>query len=274
MPELRPQFVKSARRVFEVLEYFDRDRPAASVTDISRALAYPQSSTSVLLKCMRQLGYLYYNRQERTYRPTARVALLGAWVDEGGYRGGKVLNAIDRIAERVGETVVLSSAGIDYAVHHLHIVRADSDRAVVAHVGQSEPLLHSPQGLLLLASYPDAQIRLAIHRVNAEQENQDLRVNVATKLKELQQLRQQGWIIDPNCHADDGVGAVALLLPRRKGGDRLVLSVFAKREVIEERGEEFLRMMIEERNYLNPSSMQRAALNIEVEDAPAAQPNH
>src|ERR1700741_4532772 len=99
--------LKSAHRVLEILEYFDQDRPHATVMDMSRTLNYPQSSTSELLRCLTRLGYLHYNRFRRTYSPTARVALLGAWVKPDLFRGGPILSAIDKVAERVRETVVL-----------------------------------------------------------------------------------------------------------------------------------------------------------------------
>src|SRR5690606_35115741 len=68
---------RSIKRTLEVLEFFDAEHPAVSVSEISRALGYPQSSTSILLKSLMELGYLHYDKVTRTYRPTARVALLG-----------------------------------------------------------------------------------------------------------------------------------------------------------------------------------------------------
>src|SRR5271170_3404827 len=112
--------IKSARRVLEILEYFDRDHRTVTVMDMSRSLAYPQSSTSELLRCLTRLGYLHYNRVRGTYTPTARVALLGSWVEPTLFRGGTVLTALDHLAETVGETVALSTA-VNYVVQHLHV---------------------------------------------------------------------------------------------------------------------------------------------------------
>src|ERR1700740_2583728 len=110
--------IKSAHRVLEILEYFDQDRRHATVMDMSRTLNYPQSSTSELLRSLTRLGYLHYNRYRRTYTPKARVALLGAWVEPALFRGGSILGAVDRVAELVGETVLLSPAA-DYFLQHL-----------------------------------------------------------------------------------------------------------------------------------------------------------
>lgn len=243
--------IKSAHRVLEILEYFDREHRTATVMDLSRSLGYPQSSTSELLRYLTRLGYLHYNRYRRTYSPTARVALLGSWVDPTLFRGGTVLRALDHVAECVGETVVLSTA-VNYVVQHLHVVDGAEDHAVVEHAGHCESLLHSPQGRLILSSYQDGHIRSALHRLNAEEADPARRVRISETVDELVKLRSKGWLIQPEAR-EDGVGVVAVLLPPRKGLDRLVLSMLAPREAIESRAEDMLAIMLEQRDSILPS---------------------
>jgi IclR family KDG regulon transcriptional repressor len=240
-------FVKSAQRVLEVLEYFDVDRQVATVTDISRALSYPQSSASVLLRCLRQLGYLYYNRNDRTYRPTARAALLGVWAEDGTYRGGKMLRVIDAVAERLGETVMLSASHVDYATHHLHVRRGTNPNAVAMRSGQVDPILQSAPGHLILSSYPADMIKLALHRLNADEEDPALRVGINEKLAELQAMRERGWTVHYNSEPGE-IGTVSVLMPRRRGGDRIALSVVAQAGIMRANDEAFARAIFEERD--------------------------
>jgi DNA-binding IclR family transcriptional regulator len=246
----KPEVVKSARRVLEVFEYFDRDRQAATVTDISRALHYPQSSTSALLRSLTEIGYLYHNRSRRTYSPTARLALLGAWVEPNLFRTGKAFAAVDRIAERTGQTVAISSGGRDYLVYHNHVVQGAREGAIPTHVGHREPLLHCPQGELIVASYPDREIRSALHRIDIFEKAPEYQFDPSQKFAELQALRQRGWKIAPTGHGPDQ-GAVALLLPRRRGGNRLVLSVLGQRELIQRCGEDILGILHEQSELLS-----------------------
>lgn len=238
--------IKSAHRVLEILEYFDQDRPHATVMDMSRTLNYPQSSTSELLRCLTRLGYLHYNRVRRTYSPTARVALLGAWVKPALFRGGPLLSAIDDLARLTGETVLLSTAS-NYVVQHLHVIHGDVEHAIDAHGGETRPLLHSVQGRLLLSSYRNEHIRSAAHRLNADEADLSKHVRIADVVAELDALRDKGWAID--C-GEDGIGSVAVLLPPRRHMDRLVISVLAPSGVIEQRGEEFLGMLIEHKEQI------------------------
>lgn len=72
--------VKSAVRVIQILEYFDTVRREAGVLEISRALGFPASSTAGILRSLQRLSYLVQDEQ-RLYRPTPRVTLLGSWID-------------------------------------------------------------------------------------------------------------------------------------------------------------------------------------------------
>lgn len=236
--------IKSAHRVLEILEYFDQDRRHATVMDMSRTLNYPQSSTSELLRCLTRLGYLHYNRVRRTYSPTTRVALLGAWVKPSLFRGGPLLSAIDEVAKITGETVALSTSS-NYVLQHLHVIHGRNEGAIDAHGGDELPLLHSAQGRLLLSSYRNEHVRSAVHRLNAEEANTDLQVRVAEVLSEFSILRDREWIIEQD---RNGVGCVAILLPLGRHMDRLSISVLAKPGIIEKRGQEILDLLTSRKN--------------------------
>ena len=68
---------KIAKRVIEVLEYFDDQHREATVMDIVRRYDRPQSSTSELLSSLVELGLLHKDPYSRSYSLTARAALLG-----------------------------------------------------------------------------------------------------------------------------------------------------------------------------------------------------
>lgn len=238
--------IKSAHRVLEILEYFDQDRRSASVMEMSRALNYPQSSTSELLRCLTRLGYLHYNRFRRAYSPTARVALLGAWVKPSLFRGGPVLSAIDEVAKATDETVILSTSA-NYVVQHLHVIHGNSEGAADIHGGETLPVLHSPQGRLLLSSYRNEHVRSAVHRLNAEEEDLDRRVNLNEVMGEFLALRERGWVIE---EIEGGMTCIAVLLPRRRNLDRLVVSVVAQTERVQGRTQEILDILLQNRDQI------------------------
>ena len=91
MRNLESKMIKSAGRALQVLEYFNSGRPSATMTDFTRDLGYPLSSASELLHCLVSLGYLDYDSVARRYRPTAKVALLGVFVQPELFRQGRLI---------------------------------------------------------------------------------------------------------------------------------------------------------------------------------------
>ncbi|GAC1571924.1 MAG: IclR family transcriptional regulator [Sphingomicrobium sp.] len=249
------KMIKSARRVLEVLEFFDQEHSNATVMDIARTLGYPQSSTSELLRCLVALGYLHYNRYTRNYQPTARVALIGAWVEPDLFREGALLPMVDCIAHRFDQTVTLSVAA-HYRLQHIHVVSGTAQEAPHLHVGDTAAILHRVAGRLLLSTYRDVHIRSALRRLNADETNPELRVCVSEEIERLRLLRHKGWEIE----IDGDRATLAVMLPPRSGGQRIVLSVLGKAATIVEHADE-IRAMIAEAHIGRPALTAKPASN-------------
>src|SRR3954470_13189257 len=101
--------VKSARRVFDILELFAARQQALSVVDVARALDYPQSSASALMRTMTELGYLHYEPGARVYQPTARLPLLVGWIGQRLFREGRVVEIMNELSRVTGETILLGA---------------------------------------------------------------------------------------------------------------------------------------------------------------------
>jgi len=183
---LEDKHVKSAQRVLEVLEYFSDDRPDATVMDISRALRYPQSSMSELLSCLVNMGYLARDRARRTYRPTARVAVIGLRVQPALFRRGAIFSLMDELHESTGAVAVLSLIQ-RCRLHHVHVVGSEMP------IGQYQSYspLHSPLGQVLISTFDPAQVRGLLHRLNSESDDTNI-VRLSEFTKTLEQIRARG----------------------------------------------------------------------------------
>lgn len=94
--------VKSARRVFEILEYFKDEQRDLSVAEVAQHCQFPQSSTSALMRTMSEIGYLHFDRRTRTYRPTPRLPLLVNWIGTKVFRGDRVLQLMQDLSAKTG----------------------------------------------------------------------------------------------------------------------------------------------------------------------------
>jgi DNA-binding IclR family transcriptional regulator len=208
---LTETIVKSAGRVFEVLEYFDDVRQAATVMEIARALDYPQSSTSVLLHSMVVLGYLHHDPKARTYIPTARIKLFGSWIDAPFFREGSVMELMHEVGAATGELVLLAVQDRQL-VRYIHVVPATNPVRLHMRAGTVRSLIRSGVGKLFLSLQPDEQVRKLVHRLNAEEANPAFRVRLCTLFDDLAQIRACGYSVATH-EVTPGASGVSVLLP-------------------------------------------------------------
>ncbi len=232
---------RSIKRTLEVLEYFDADRPAVSVSEISRALGYPQSSTSILLKSLGELGYLHYDRASRTYRPTARVALLGRGVQSYLFGDGSVMSALEEVSQRTGELVILAApAGI--VVQYIHVIPATNPVRMHLRTGAVRPMTGSAAGHLFLSARSDDLLEAEIVRLEAAQGEPLIARDEL--MKQICEIRRRGYAISTNTVTPGG-GIVALLLPGEFNEMQLAIGIGGVAEVITANEQRFVSIMRE-----------------------------
>ena len=100
--------IKSAVRVLQVLELFQRERQPCQLKDICTALGYPQSSTSVLLASLRDAGYFDHDSLTGLYTPNVRLALMTAWVEEHLYSDQSLMRLMHGVHDACGHTVSIA----------------------------------------------------------------------------------------------------------------------------------------------------------------------
>jgi len=216
--------IKSARRVFEVLERFDAARRPLTLKEIADALAYPTSSAQALLKSLVVLGYLEYDRPSRTYLPTMRIAAVGRWVAEGLYGEADVLPTMRRLRDLTGETVILGARS-DLFAHYVHVVRGDDEPLHFAPApGSVRPLGRCGIGRLLLSAETDDEIDLIVRRINIAEPA--ARIDLAELMDDIAAIRHQRHVFSRHLFTE-GVGAIAVLAPGPWHGRRFALGLGA-----------------------------------------------
>jgi DNA-binding IclR family transcriptional regulator len=161
---------KIARRVIEVLEYFDDAHREATVMDIVRRYDRPQSSTSELLSSLVELGLLYKDPHSRSYSLAPRAALLGAAGQTGAVRDGRLVGLIDRLVAQTGLSVALfGRVGLKAQIVSWHTgPRAEAQTVHGLFGGLQVPLSDSAAGLLLLSMMVQPRRDGILRRLNAE----------------------------------------------------------------------------------------------------------
>lgn len=233
--------VKSAARVLEVFEYFDRIRHAATVMEVARALGYPQSSTSVLLRSLVALGYLEQDAARRAYVPTPRVTLLGSWIEPLLSPGGEIVRLMDELGEQTGETIVLGVPSGE-AVRYIHVVQATT--AMRLHVGNGmiRPMAISGMGRLFMSRMDEARVRQIVHRYNAEVAGDENKLSFAAVRRDLGSIRADGYVSSLD-RFTPGAGGISVLLPVAPHGVPMSVAIGGLSKTINTNREHFVQLI-------------------------------
>lgn len=223
--------VKSAGRVFEVLELFDAERQAMTATAIARALKYPASSTVALLKSMVNLGYLSHDPGERTYFPTIQLAAVSRWLEDSFFVEGHLLELMDDLAAATGEQVMLCWQN-ELAMQFIRANTPDKGAGrPLASSGTRLPLFESVVGLTALTLKRDVEIAHLAERCRA----QEAKVDLPAAMEQVRAFRSLGYGIGVDAHAPatgPGTSTVAWPLRHRRSSRCIVVSVCGPTERI------------------------------------------
>jgi DNA-binding IclR family transcriptional regulator len=165
-----PNKAKTARRVIEVLEFFNEDNRQATVMDIARRYQRPQSSTSELLATLVEMGLLYKNVATRSYTLTPRAAILGSLSQPSVVRDGRLLMLAERLRGQTGLGIaIVGMVGLSAQMFLWKPGTTRSGRGLgELSNGQQERLCDTAAGWLLLSSLPQQRAEGVLRRLNAE----------------------------------------------------------------------------------------------------------
>ncbi len=233
--------VKSAQRVFAILEYFERQRRAVSVSEVARAYGYPVSSVSMLMRTMVQMGYLEYRGGDRTYQPTSRLLFLVEWVGHSLYDSQVLSALVTRLGEETGETILVGMQN-GMRLQYVQVVEATGPVRLNVASGDFRDLTQTAMGQVLLARHDDAYIDRFLRRVNAECADPARHLDRALWMARLREVRAQGFATSVDGVVRGG-GAVALMLPPRFGATPLAVGVASLSQIVEQREKIFLALI-------------------------------
>lgn len=224
LPDAAPDStVKSAARVFQVLELFRDEARPLKATEVALMLGWPKSSTSAILRSLLGLGYLSYDRNGRRYFPTLRVTMLGEWLPQHLSDVPDIARVMDAVQAATEETVTLSMRN-GFAMQVLRLRQCNHVIALNIREGFRIPLFPSAVGQAFLATQPEAVVRQLLAQYRASPEGQADDIAPKALLARLAEVRQRGYAV-AYAKALPDTGAVAMALPAPAHQVPLVIAV-------------------------------------------------
>ncbi len=201
-----------------VLRLFSADRVEISVTDVSRLLGMPKSSTSRLLKAMREAGLVANAGSTPRYRVghlLFEVARLHRVNSTLVGLTDTYLAAICRESGHTGYVSILD--GPDVLVIRLH--PGTHALRVVTPLGSRAPAFATATGRTLLARLGTEEIR-ALYREPLVPPSPNAPQSLSELMSALDEVRRRGW-----CEAVDeaipGVGSIAVSVADAENAETL-----------------------------------------------------
>jgi DNA-binding IclR family transcriptional regulator len=239
---MRVASVKSAVRVLEVLGYFKKSQNPQSLREISLGLGYPQSSATVLLKNLTQLGYLSYDRATRLYFPTLQVTALGDWISHALFGQGEVFEIMQDLHSATGETVSIALQN-DVYIQYIRVIQSSHALRFVTEEGSMRPLTQSATGWLLMAAHSDTEVERLVRRANIATESFQMRQPIDVMMHRVKNAREQAWATAENIPLIGGA-TICVTLPITAQGRAVVLGMGGTIERIVPKKAEYLSLML------------------------------
>lgn len=222
--------VKSARRVFEFLEYYAKVERAVSVAEVANHYGYPNSSVSSVMRTMAAMGYLSYNASARSYLPTARLPFLVNWIGTRLFDHDRVRAIMRELSDATGETILLGVQN-GLRLQYIQVIDATGPVRLHAEPGSLRGLTKTAAGLMLLSGHTDARIGQIVRRINNDAGEQAEPINLPELMADIATIRRQGFCLSMG-GVVPGAGAVAMLLPDRFGETPLAIGISSVESVV------------------------------------------
>ena len=233
--------IKSVRRVFEILEMFDRERRPLAAKEIAAELDYPLVSAHALVKSMHELGYLDLGDRKWAYLPSRSLTDRLAWTRDSINAESAVLSFVEALNSGTRETVNLSRRS-NVSMQIVHGREAQQAVGVSVKPGTEMPLTHSLTGLTAIAATEQDNVDALLTHLCQADKKQVSRFDSALYRSILTELRNTGAV----CRTDlfiEGIGAVCLPITSRLTNSLFVIGVVGPSDRIRQQEREHRRTL-------------------------------
>lgn len=199
--------VKSADRVLDIFELFSGDKDSYNLTEISKGLNMPSSSTYLILQNMLNRGYLETDRSGKQFRIGYKLFTIRSGYMRNASLTGEFNQIAEKIIDDLNETVSLA---IRTDNQLLYIGEKVSTQALRFNpsLGNTLPLHATASGKILLSDLSMDELRALYPIEQLEKVTSKTISTFSDLLKELEKVKKQGYGYNMG-ETVDGVHCVA-----------------------------------------------------------------
>lgn len=185
----------SLERAFTILELLDRARRRWNISEISRKLNFPKSTTHILIVTLLRLGYLNYDAKTKTYGVSLKLGALGRNAFKDLPLSTAALPYMKELATGLRVTVHLALLEKRQAVY-IQKVEGPENLHFDTYIGKRINLHCTGVGKLLLAYSTHEFQQEVIDRVTFLRHTPKTIFSAPLLIKDLKSIRKRGWAMD------------------------------------------------------------------------------
>jgi len=185
----------SVERAFSILEFLNSSKRGWNISEMSRKLNIPKSTTHVLVSTLDQLGYIKQQRSSRRFQLSPKMFGLG--------RNALTATALPEISLPrlrclTQETRLTAHAGILEKNRVVFVQKVDGPGIIKfdTYIGKCSELHCTALGKAVLAFQPDETIQNVLANYSFDRFTKRTISSQAAFLNELARVRQQGYSMD------------------------------------------------------------------------------
>lgn len=185
----------SIERAFAILEFLDGSRRGRNISELSRTLGIPKSTTHVIVRSLRQLGYLTLDERKREYSLGLKVYGLGRGLMKSFSLPDKALGPMQWLVEVTRCTAQLAILAEDQAMY-IQKVEGPGLIQFDSYVGKRTNLHCTGVGKILLAYASEQKQEHLLNRKSFARYTNKTLTSPGALRKELMKVRQRGYAVD------------------------------------------------------------------------------
>ena len=184
--------VKSAMRVFDLIELFAQERAPITLSAIAAHLEVPVSSTHGLIGTLVERGYLFQPKKRHGYYPTLKLKKISDSIAEAIPLGNLFAPRLAELRDETGETVLLTKKEGN-SVINLEAYESNQSIRFSPVIGEIKPLHSTASGKAMLGSMPGKELARILERIKLDWQTKQTITDPDRLVANIALGRKQGW---------------------------------------------------------------------------------
>lgn len=218
---IKEESMQTISRAINILKAFSSEEKELSLADLHNKLGLSKSSLQRILNTLVQFGFLEKDNKRKTYQLGIELFFLGHIVEKNSQLMSIAKPYMEKLGAEIGETVSLN------IIHQMQrkcigYIPSKHELTTITYIGQYSPLFAGASAKLLLAYLPKNELEDYFKSISLEKITSETIFDKGELLKDLQQIRNQGYSIS---RGERIVGAFSISAPIRNRFDDVIAGI-------------------------------------------------